>query len=156
MMNKYILLLVTLSFVTACSILPTNHGSVEAKQKDLRQGMDHGRDFFVARKGISDGYEFIFHVMPAPEGEGFSRVTYHLMVSIEKNGIPMDDLNVYSAVKHPDGSFQTKAKMMKMGHWYMAAYNLSHEAGRHWMTVSFEFAGRTYSSGIYYPERSYR
>jgi hypothetical protein len=75
------------------------------------------------------------------------------MVSIEKNGVPLDNLKVYSAVKHPDGSLQSKMQMISMGHWYMAVYNLSHEQGSHWMTVSFEADGRVYSSGVYYPER---
>jgi len=155
-MKKYILLMVILGFATACSMLSGENKPSEKKHESSNQSMDHERDFFTARKGLSDGYEFIFHVMPAPEGEGFSRVNYHLMVSIEKNGIPMDDLKVYSDVKHPDGSFQAKAPMMKMGHWYMTVYNLSHEQGRHWITVSFEASGRTYSSGVYYPERVYR
>jgi len=150
-MKKYILFVAILSFTTACSTLFTD--SDRAEKINAKQSMDHANDFFVARKGLADGYEFIFHVMPAPEGEGFSRVNYHLMVSIEKNGVPVDNLKVYSDVKHPDGSYQEKTPMMKMGHWYMTAYNLSHEQGRHWMTVSFEVGGRSYSSGVYYPER---
>ncbi len=155
-MKKYVLLMVILGFTTACSTLSGDHERVEKINASAEQNMDHKNDFFVARKGLSDGYEFIFHVMPAPEGEGFSRVNYHLMVSIEKNGIPLDNLTVYSAVKHPNGSFEAKTQMMKMGYWYMTAYNLSHEQGRHWMTISFEADGRTYSSGVYYPERDYR
>ncbi|PCI43834.1 MAG: hypothetical protein COB41_06105 [Proteobacteria bacterium] len=154
-MKKNILLLSILSLIGACSTLPIEREHAEPKSENSKQAMDHENDFFVARKGISDGYEFIFHVMPAPEGEGFSRVDYHLMVSIEKNGKPLDNLNVYSEVKHPDGTAQPKAKMMRMGHWYMTVYNLSHEQGRHWMTVSFEADGRVYSSGVYYPERTH-
>jgi len=153
-MKKYIALMAILGLMTACSTLSGESEHSQKKNDALNQSMNHEHDFFVARKGLSDGYEFIFHVMPAPEGEGFSRVNYHLMVSIEKNGIPMDNLKVYSDVKHPDGSYQAKTPMMKMGHWYMTAYNLSHEQGRHWMTVSFEVSGRTYSSGVYYPERA--
>ncbi|MDQ6967859.1 MAG: hypothetical protein Q9M14_04170 [Mariprofundaceae bacterium] len=150
-MKKYILLMVILGFTTACSTLPGGNERVE--KTNINQSMDHENDFFVAREGLSDGYEFIFHIMPAPEGEGFSRINFHLMVSIEKNGIPVDDLKVYSDVKHPDGSYQAKTQMMKMGHWYMTVYNLSHEQGRHWITVSFEVSGRVYTSGVYYPER---
>jgi len=153
-MKKYLLVMVILSFATACSSLSADHE--RAEQINTKQSMDHENDFFVARKGLSDGYEFIFHVMPSPEGEGFSRTNYHLMVSIEKNGKPVDDLKVYSDVKHPDGSYQEKSLMMRMGHWYMAAYNLSHEQGQHWMTVSFEISGRTYSSGVYYPEKTFQ
>jgi len=153
-MKKNILLLSMLSLIGACSVLSIDSERAEPKSENSKQAMNHENDFFVARKGLSDGYEFIFHVMPAPEGEGFSRVNYHLMVSIEKNGLPMDDLKVYSTVKHPDGTSQARAPMMRMGHWYMTVYNLSHEQGRHWMTVSFETDGRTYSSGVYYPEKT--
>jgi len=117
--------------------------------------MDHKKDFFVAHKGISGGYEMIFHVMPAPEGTGFSRSLYHLMVSVQKNGQPVTNLKLYSSAKHPDGSVESKMPMMLMGDWYMALYNLSHEKGQHWLTVSFEQAGKIYSSGVYYPERAY-
>lgn len=155
-MKKSILLLAILSLIGACSMLPIDDERAEPRSAASKQAMDHENDFFVARKGLSDGYEFIFHVMPAPEGEGFSRVNYHLMVSIEKNGVPLDNLSVYSEVKHPDEPSPSKAKMMRMGHWYMTVYNLSHEQGRHWMTVSFEADGRTYSSGVYYPERAHQ
>ena len=117
--------------------------------------MDHKRDFYVAHKGIDDGYEIIFHIMPAPEGDGLSRVNYHLMVSVEQDGVVVTDLQLNSKVKHPDGTVQQQDAMMRMGNWYMALYNLSHEMGRHWVSVSFDHAGKHYTSGIYYPERVY-
>jgi hypothetical protein len=156
-MRKYIVLMAMLSLLSACSTL-TDSRSSSAEQKNSAvgaQAMDHKSTFFVAQKGVKDGYVFIFHVMPAPEGKGYSRTNYHLMVSVEKNGKPLTDLKMYSAVKHPDGSSIAKAPMMLMGNWYMALYNLSHEKGQHWLTVSFERAGKTYSSGVYYPERAY-
>ncbi len=155
-MRKNILLMSVLSLITACSTLPTEDRSTQQKSEESSEIMDHESSFFVARKGVEDGYVFIFHIMPAPEGEGFSRTNYHLMVSVENKGQPLTHLKLYSDVKHPDGSYQAKAPMMIMGNWYMTHYNLSHEQGRHWVTVSFELSGRTYSSGVYYPERTVR
>jgi len=117
--------------------------------------MDHKSNFFVARKGVNDGYVFIFHIMPAPEGEGYSHSNYHLMVSIEKDNQPVNGLSMSSRVKHPDGMVEEDASMMSMGDWYMSLYNLDHEKGRHWVSVSFEQAGKAYSTGVYYPERAY-
>jgi len=155
-MKKYFVWIAALSLISACSTLTDSYQPHERQNNAATtQGMDHKTDFFVAQKGVRDGYVFIFHIMPAPEGEGYSRSLYHLMVSVEKNGSPVTNLQVYSAVKHPDGSARSKAPMMRMGDWYMALYNLSHEKGRHWLTVSFEWAGKTYSSGVYYPERAY-
>jgi len=155
-MRKYIVLVAALSLISACSTLADSRKSAESQNSEAAtQRMNHKSTFFVAQKGVKDGYVFIFHVMPAPEGEVYSRTNYHLMVSVEKDGVPLTDLQVYSAVKHPDGSVRPKAPMMRMGNWYMALYNLSHEQGQHWLTVSFEQAGKTYSSGVYYPERAY-
>ena len=139
------------TLIAGCSIHSTSP-HLESKQQT---GMDHKKHFFVAHKGIEDDYEIIFHVMPAPEGNGFSRVQYHLMVSVQKDGSPVTGLILKSSVKHPDGSVEPAAPMMRMGNWYMALYNLSHEKGQHWLTVSFEKSGKTYSSGVYYPERPY-
>jgi len=156
-MKKYIVLIATLSLISACSTLTDRQKAANQQQREgATQAMDHKSTFFVASKGVNDGYVFIFHIMPAPEGAGYSRVNYHLMVSVEKNGTPVTDVQLNSSVKHPDGSIESKAPMMHMGNWYMALYNLSHEKGQHWLTVSFEQAGKTYSSGVYYPERAYR
>jgi len=155
-MRKYIELIAVLILISACTALTDAQKVANQQQREgATQAMDHKSTFFVASKGVNDGYVFIFHVMPAPEGEHFSRTMYHLMVSIEKDGKPVTDLHLYSAAKHPDGSEQTKEPMMQMGNWYMALYNLSYEKGQHWLTVSFDKAGKTYSSGVYYPERAY-
>ncbi len=151
-MRKYIVWLGVLFMLGACATLPEGQKSERQHGAGDIQGMDHKSSFFVARKGVADGYVFIFHVMPSPEGESYSRTFYHLMVSVEKNGQPMVHLKLYSAVEHPDGSMEKKALMMQMGNWYMARYNLSHEQGRHWITVSFDLDGNHYPSGIYYPE----
>ena len=141
-MRKYMVWVAALTLISACSTLSDNHTPVEPKHgNNATQGMDHKKDFFVAHKGITSGYEMIFHVMPAPEGTGFSRSLYHLMVSVQKNGQPVTNLKLYSSAKHPDGSVESKMPMMLMGDWYMALYNLSHEQGQHWLTVPSEQAG---------------
>jgi len=45
--------------------------------------------------------------------------------------------------------------MMHMGEWYMALYNLSHEQGRHLITVRFNIKGKKYTAHAYYPEINY-
>jgi len=117
-----------------------NHGQI----------MKHEQGFIV-RKGIRDDYTVIFHVMRAPKGMRHSKDHYHLMVVVEKNHKPITNLNMTSKVKHPDGTIEQKP-MMHMGEWYMAMYNLSHEQGRHWITVQFNISGKKYSAGTYYPE----
>jgi len=153
-MKKKIVLMVLL-LLGGCSMMQNTNSTGTLKSADVNQTMNHKKDYFVASEGVSDGYVFIFHIMPAPEGQGFSRINYHLMVSIEKDGNPLTHLRLFSSVKHPDGSVEEKAPMMQMGNWYMALYNLSHDKGRHWLTASFEQNGKTYSSGVYYPERPY-
>ena len=158
---KYIGLTGLLLLSTACSLLPGNSGPVEWQKyqpatQSINTNMDHKSSFFVARKGMQNGYVFIFHIMPEPEREGYSRSNYHLMVSIEKENKPVTGLLLSSNVKHPDGMVEKSSSMMQMGDWYMALYNLDHEKGQHWITVSFEQAGKTYSTGIYYPERAYQ
>jgi len=106
----------------------------------------------VSRIGLDDGYEVIFHVMPAPEGEGFSREHYHLMVSIKKDGKIMKGLKVYSEIHHADGTSEPKVLMMVMNEWYMTAYHLRPDSGKHDMIISFEHEGRSYVSAIKYPE----
>jgi len=156
-MIKYIVWISVSIFFAGCSLLPGHHTPQQAQpSKSLsNKNMDHKKNFFVAQKGIEDGYVFIFHIMPAPEGTGYSRSNYHVMVSIEKDNQPVSGLALSSDVKHPDGMIEKPAPMMQMGDWYMALYNLNHEKGQHWITASFKQDGKTYSSGVYYPERAY-
>ncbi len=119
----------------------------------------HGRvmkheEGFIAKKGIRDDYTVIFHIMRSPEGMRYSKDQYHLMVVVEKNHKPVTGLQMISKVRHPDGTTEQKP-MMRMGEWYMALYNLSHEQGRHWITVQFNISGKKYSAGIYYPETDF-
>jgi len=157
---KYIIWISSFVVLSACSYTTASKHSTDVQQSQATNqavsNMDHKKRFFVARKGIEDGYVFTFHIMPAPLGEGYSRSLYHLMVSVEQNNKALTDLVLSSRVKHPDGKVEENSAMMLMGDWYMSLYNLDHEQGRHWITVSFKQAGKTYSTGIYYPERAYR
>ena len=159
-MMKNMIWIASFVVLASCSHMPNYSDPVEwQKVQPTHQvsgeKMDHKSNFFVARKGIEDGYVFIFHIMPAPEGDTYSRINYHLMVSIEKNGQPVSDLAMSSRIKHPDGSVEKNPSMMPMGDWYMSLHNFNHELGQHWITVSFEQSGKKYSSGVYYPERAY-
>jgi len=109
---------------------------------------------FIVRKGILDNYTVIFHVMRAPKGMRYSKEQYHLMVVVEKDDKPVYGLHMTSKVLHSDGTTEQKP-MMHMGEWYMALYNLSHEQGRHWITVRFDISGKKYSAGAYYPEMNF-
>lgn len=158
---KYIVWLSSFVFLAGCSHVLGNSDPVEwQKAKPATQSsnknMDHKNNFFVARKGVEDGYVFIFHIMPAPEGDGYSLSNYHLMVSIEKENDPITGLALFAKVKHPGGMVEENRPMMQMGDWYMSLYDLDHEKGQHWISVSFKQAGKTYSTGMYYPERAYQ
>jgi len=149
---------ITWPLLIGASLLLAGCATFEDKPAASLQGeastapMNHKKDFFAARKAISDDYEIIFHIMPAPNGVGFSRTDYHLMVSILQGGHTLTDLAVSSDVRHPDGSFEPRLPMMLMGEWYMAHYNLDHEPGQHFITIAFDANGKHYSSSINYPE----
>lgn len=73
------------------------------------------------------------------------------MVKVAKDGTSTDVVVVNSKVKHPNG--QEEGKMMNMGDWYMAGYDLGH-VGRHQMMVLFKTSdgGARLGRG-YYPGR---
>ena len=135
--------------VTFSLQMPIVHAQPDASPR-AKLAMKH-EEGFIARKAIEDDYTVVFHVMRAPEGMRYSRNQYHLMVVVEKDGKPVPNLHLTSHVKHPDGTVEEK-RMSVVGNWHMAIYDLSHEQGRHWMTVSFTKDGKTYSAGAYYPE----
>jgi len=123
-------------------------GNVAAEHDQASMKHEEG---FIVRKGIRDNYTVIFHVMRSPKGMRYSKEQYHLMVVVEKDDKPVTGLQMISKALHPDGTSEQKP-MMHMGEWYMALYNLSHEQGRHWITVKFNIFGKKYSAGTYYPE----
>jgi len=82
-----------------------------------------------------DGYDVTFQVMQAPVGANKGG-SYRMMVKVEKDGQIVKDLVANSKVSHPNGISETKM-MMKMGDWYMVAYDLGHQ-GEHELMVLFK------------------
>jgi len=121
------------------------HGMKMGEMKTAADGM------FLVRKDI-DGYQVSFHIMKAPEGMQTHGGDYHFMFKAEKDGKALTDLTVNSKITHPDGKSESKM-MMKMGDWYMAGYDLSHQ-GQHQLMVLFKTAdGQKHFGGIFYPEQ---
>jgi hypothetical protein len=116
------------------------------QQQDM--GQMHGS--FLTSKEI-DGYIVNFRIMKAPVGMDQGG-NYHVMVKFEKDGRVLTDLVANSKAVHPNGESESKM-LMKMGDWYMAAYDLDHK-GQHHILVLFKTAdGTKHFGGIYFPEK---
>jgi len=128
------------------------HGSGMEQQMGHDHG-DHqapitGEDVFLIRKDIDD-YQVSFHVMQVEESMQHGG-THNFMAKVEKDGAALTDLVVNSKVTHPNGESESKM-LMKMGNWYMAGYDLTHE-GDHQLMVLFKTAdGLKHFGGVYYP-----
>jgi len=121
------------------------HGEMAGEMKNASDGM------LLVRKDI-DGYQVSFHIMKAPAGMQKHGGNHHFMFKAEKDAKALTDLMVNSKVTHPDGKSESKM-MMKMGDWYMAGYNLSHQ-GQHQLMVLFKTAdGQKHFGGILYPQK---
>ncbi|RMH14754.1 MAG: hypothetical protein D6698_12315 [Gammaproteobacteria bacterium] len=115
----------------------------------MGKGMQKASGMFLVKKSV-DGYDVTFHVMKAKKGMEHGG-SHHFMIKIEKGHEIVGNAMINSKVKYPDGKAQTK-KMMKMGDWYMAGYDLKHE-GKHQMMILFKTAdGQKHKAGVYYPE----
>ena len=122
------------------------HGKMAGEMKGSANGM------LLVRKVI-DGYQASFHIMKSPEGMEQHGGDYHFMFKAEKDGKALTDLTVNSKITHPNGKSESKM-MMKMGDWYMAGYDLSHQ-GQHQLMVLFKTAdGKKHFGGIFYPQQS--
>ena len=129
------------------------HGHMHGEMKgQMPSSMDMDKQqMFLERKTI-DGYDTSFHIMKAPADMQNGGNTYHFMFKAEKGGQVLTDLTVNSKVTHPDGRSESKM-MMKMGDWYMAGYDLSHE-GRHQLMVLFKTRdGNKHFGGIFFPPK---
>jgi len=116
---------------------------------DKMNKMQHMQGVFMKKKVI-DGYDLSFHVMKAPKGMAQGG-THHVMVQVEQAGKVVGLEAVNSKVTHPNGKSESKM-MMKMGDWYMAAYDLGH-AGVHKVMVLFKtMDGAKHFGGVNYPE----
>lgn len=157
-MNKTVLAI--MSMLAMAAIQPAwaggNHAHMEHGDGHAHspQGSEHQHSagkmggMFLVKKEI-DGYPVTFHVMKAPRAQTQGG-SHHFMIKVEKDGKPLDDLVVNSKVIHPNGKSESKL-MMRMGDWYMAAYDLEHE-GRHQLMVLFKtLDGNKHFGGVYYP-----
>jgi len=112
-------------------------------------GMGDMKGGFLTTKNI-DGYQVSFHIMKAPAGKDKGG-SHHVMVKFEKDGKALTDLVANSKALHPNGKSESKM-LMKMGDWYMAAYNLNHK-GPHQVMVLFKTSdGAKHFGGISFPE----
>ncbi|MDQ6999325.1 MAG: hypothetical protein Q9M12_00355 [Mariprofundus sp.] len=136
--------------------LAHDHGDMDGNMHNpCAMGMDAQHDMsqmhggFLTSKEI-DGYLVSFRIMKAPSGMDQGG-NYHVMVKFEKDGRVLTDLVANSKAVHPNGESESKM-LMKMGEWYMAAYDLDHK-GQHHIMVLFKAAGGTkHFGGIYFPE----
>lgn len=119
-----------------------HHSSMDEKMAGMKGA-------FLAQKQV-DGYMVSFHIMKAPENMQHGG-SHHVMIKVEKDGRLSGDIVVNSKVTHPNGESESKM-MMKMGDWYMAAYDLGHP-GPHQVMVLFKTAdGTKHFVGIDFPE----
>jgi len=118
-----------------------DHGSAKHDKHDEKGGM------FLVKKEV-DGYDVSFHIMKAKAGKEMGG-SHDFMIKVEKNGKALDNITMNTKVVHPNGKEETK-KVMKMGDWYMAGYDLGHE-GKHQMMILFKTKdGQKHKAGIYY------
>jgi hypothetical protein len=115
-------------------------GQVDMKQGNMKKG------FFMEKKTV-DGYQVSFHIIKA-EGAAYGGI-YHFMIKVEQHGKVISNLLANSKVKHPNNQSESKM-MMKMGDWYMAAYDLAHP-GTHELMVLFKTNdGLKHFAGVHY------
>jgi hypothetical protein len=121
-----------------------NHNSDSHQQS----GMSHDKgDMFLVKKNI-DGYQVSFHVMKARPGKEMGG-SHDFMIKVEKAGMTLSSIAMNTKVIHPDGTAESK-KVMKMGDWFMAGYDLGHK-GKHQMMVLFKTKdGKKHMGGVYY------
>ncbi|MCF6336372.1 MAG: hypothetical protein L3J84_00260 [Gammaproteobacteria bacterium] len=112
------------------------------------KGMPHKKgEMFLVKKEV-DGYDVSFHIMKAKAGKEMGG-SHDFMIKVEKNGKALDNITMNTKVVHPNGKEESK-KVMKMGDWYMAGYDLGHE-GKHQMMILFKTKdGQKHKAGIYY------
>jgi hypothetical protein len=137
------------------------HGHSD-KHNDTHQGDHHGSDnghddkhaagakhdgMFLKEVSI-DGYKVSFHIMKAKPGKEMGG-SHDFMIKVENAGKAMSDVAINTKVVHPNGKAESK-RVMKMGDWHMAGYDLGHE-GKHQVMILFKTPdGKKHKGGIYY------
>lgn len=124
-----------------------HHDMGEEMSEDMpMEGMSQN---MYLKKAEVDGYTVSFHVMPAAEGMQHGG-SHNMMVKVERDGKPVEIVKANSKVITSDGRAESK-KMVKMGDWQMAGYNLGHE-GQHQLMVLFKTTDdQKHFVGVYYP-----
>ncbi len=118
-----------------------NHSSMNGDMAGMK-------DAFLKQKQV-DGYTVSFHIMKAAAGMQHGG-SHNVMIKVEENGRLLGDIVVNSKVTHPNGESESKM-MMKMGDWYMTAYDLGHP-GSHQVMVLFKTAdGAKHFVGVEFP-----
>ncbi len=115
---------------------------------NMNESMGHKKDAMFLKKKEIDGYSVSFHIMKAKPGKEMGG-SHDFMIKIEKAGKALTDVAINTKVVHPDGSSESK-RVMKMGDWHMAGYDLGHK-GKHQMMILFKTKdGQKHRGGIYY------
>ena len=105
-------------------------------------------DMFLEKKMI-DGYHVSFHIMQAVPGQEHGG-SHNVMIKVEQNGVILGDLLLNSKVKTPTGK-ATQKRLMKMGDWYMAGYDLGAK-GQYKVMILFKTAdGKKHKGMVSYP-----
>ena len=134
---------------------PDMSGHDDGHEHGHKDGHEHGKGshdmsgMFMKKKQI-DGYMVSFHVMKAEHGSSMGMGgTHHLMVLVEKNGMPVEGIVMNTKVVYPDGKSESK-KAMKMNGQYMVGYDLQ-DGKKHQLMILFKTPdGKKHKGGIYY------
>lgn len=115
---------------------------------NMNESMGHKKDGMFLKKKEIDGYSVSFHIMKAKPGKEIGG-SHDFMIKVEKDNKALTNVAINTKVVHPDGSSESK-RVMKMGDWYMAGYDLGHK-GKHQMMILFKTKdGQKHKGGIYY------
>ncbi len=128
-----------------------------AMASDMEAGMSTSMDSMQMQQDTKmflkkvevDGYMVSFHVMKAAEGMQHGG-SHNMMVKVEKNGELVEIVRANSKVITSDGKAETK-KMMNMGEWQMASYDLG-QGGQQQLMVLFKTTDdQKHFAGVWYP-----
>ena len=154
--KQWILMAGLSSMLLAMPMIPAaeahDHDSHEHSQDGSMSGMGDDshdmNDMFLVEKMV-DGYKVSFHVMPATQGMNHG-ASHNLMIKVEEGDTILGDVRINSKVVFPDGKAASKP-LMKMGDWYMTAYDLG-KPGKYQLLILFKTAdGKKHQAGVYYP-----
>ena len=124
-----------------------NHDGMPMEMQ-MQQDKSHSDAAMFLKKMEVDGYTVSFHVMKANDNMHHGG-SHDFMIKIEKDGKVEQNVLINSKVIDPNGKAESK-KLMKMGDWYMAGYDLG-ENGKYQLMILFKTAdGKKHKAGVYY------